>query len=62
MALAGIAAGASGLLIEVHPQPDRSWSDGAQTVYPHQFAEIVADAKAIAELLASRRAREHATA
>ncbi len=61
MALAGIAAGASGLLIEVHPQPDRSWSDGAQTVYPHQFAEIVADAKAIAELLASRRAREHAT-
>src|ERR1700723_1770959 len=61
MALAGIAAGAAGLLIEVHPQPDRSWSDGAQTVYPHQFAEIVADAKAIAELLTSRRAREHAT-
>jgi 3-deoxy-7-phosphoheptulonate synthase len=58
MALAGIAAGASGLLVEVHPQPDRAWSDGAQTVYPHQFAEIVADAKAIAELLASRRVGE----
>ncbi len=60
MALAAIAGGASGLLIEVHPQPDRSWSDGAQTVYPHQFAEIVADSRAIAELLASRRKREHA--
>jgi 3-deoxy-7-phosphoheptulonate synthase len=56
MALAAIAAGAAGLLVEVHPQPDRSWSDGAQTVYPHQFAEIVADSKAIAQLLASRRA------
>jgi len=61
MALAGIASGAAGLLIEVHPQPDRAWSDGAQTVYPHQFAEIVADSKAISELLASRRVREQAT-
>jgi 3-deoxy-D-arabino-heptulosonate 7-phosphate (DAHP) synthase len=40
----------------VHPQPDRSWSDGAQTVYPHQFAEMVSDSMAIAELLLSRRA------
>src|ERR1700759_1392214 len=52
MALAGSGAGAAGLLAEVHPQPDRSWSDGAQTVYPHQFAQIVSDAKAIAQLLA----------
>jgi 3-deoxy-7-phosphoheptulonate synthase len=61
MALAGIAAGASGLLVEVHPQPDRSWSDGAQTVYPHQFAEMVADSMAIAELLLSRRSRAGVT-
>jgi 3-deoxy-7-phosphoheptulonate synthase len=55
MALAGIAAGASGLLVEVHPHPDQALSDGAQTVYPHQFADIVGDSKAIAELLLSRR-------
>ena len=56
MALAAIAAGASGLLVEVHPQPDKAWSDGAQTVYPHQFAEMVADARAIAALMKERRA------
>ncbi len=56
MALAAIAAGASGLLIEVHPRPDEAWSDGAQTVYPEQFANIVADARAIAGLMLERRA------
>jgi 3-deoxy-7-phosphoheptulonate synthase len=55
MALASIAAGASGLLVEVHPHPDQAWSDGAQTVYPEQFAKIVADAKAIAGLMLERR-------
>ncbi|HVO96920.1 MAG TPA: 3-deoxy-7-phosphoheptulonate synthase [Bryobacteraceae bacterium] len=55
MALAAIAAGASGLLVEVHPRPDEAWSDGAQTVYPEQFAKIVADARAIAELMLERR-------
>jgi 3-deoxy-7-phosphoheptulonate synthase len=55
MALASIAAGASGLLVEVHPHPDQSWSDGAQTVYPEQFAKIVSDAKAIAAVMLERR-------
>ena len=54
MALASIAAGASGLLVEVHAHPDQAWSDGAQTVYPEQFAKIVADAKAIAALMVER--------
>ena len=58
MALAAIAAGASGLLIEVHPRPDEAWSDGAQTVYPEQFANIVADARAIAALMLQRRTRQ----
>ncbi len=59
MALAAIAAGASGLLVEVHPAPDRALSDGYQSLYPRQFAEVVADCRAIAELLDHRRTRSH---
>jgi 3-deoxy-7-phosphoheptulonate synthase len=58
MALASIAAGAAGLLVEVHPAPDRALSDGAQSLYPEQFAEVVRDCRAIAELLAHRRTPE----
>lgn len=54
MALAAIAAGASGLIVEVHPDPDQALSDGYQSVYPAQFAEVVRDARAIGELLAQR--------
>src|SRR5258706_12641074 len=54
MALASIAAGASGLLIEVHPTPDKALSDGYQTLYPEQFTEVVRDARAIGALLAAR--------
>ena len=60
MALAAIAAGASGLLVEVHPSPEQAWSDGYQTLYPDQFAEVVRDATAIAELLARRPSRRRA--
>jgi 3-deoxy-7-phosphoheptulonate synthase len=55
MALAAIAAGAAGLLVEVHPSPDRALSDGAQSLYPEQFTEVVRDCRAIAELLAEKR-------
>jgi 3-deoxy-7-phosphoheptulonate synthase len=51
MALAAIAAGASGLLVEMHPSPDRAISDGYQSLYPEQFAEMVRDCRAIAEAL-----------
>ena len=51
MALAAIAAGASGLLVEMHPSPDRAISDGYQSLYPEQFAEVVRDCRAIAEVL-----------
>ena len=37
MARAAVAAGADGLLVEVHPNPDRALSDGAQSLYPEQF-------------------------
>jgi 3-deoxy-7-phosphoheptulonate synthase len=40
MAMAGIAAGADGLMIEVHPEPERSQCDGAQTIAPEELAAI----------------------
>jgi 3-deoxy-7-phosphoheptulonate synthase len=61
MAMAAIACGASGLIIEVHPTPDHALSDGAQSLFPDQFAEVVHDCRAIAELLAHRHSREHVT-
>src|ERR1035437_3805534 len=48
MARAAVAAGADGLMIEVHPDPDRALSDGAQSVRPEQFEELMHQLKAIA--------------
>jgi 3-deoxy-7-phosphoheptulonate synthase len=41
MARAAIAAGADGLMIEVHPDPERALSDGAQSLYPDQFDTLM---------------------
>jgi 3-deoxy-7-phosphoheptulonate synthase len=48
MARAALAAGADGLLIEVHPEPDRALSDGAQSLYPDQFAALMEELRAVA--------------
>jgi 3-deoxy-7-phosphoheptulonate synthase len=48
-AKAGIAAGADGVIIEVHPRPDEAASDGRQSLKPKRFARLVEDMKAIAE-------------
>jgi len=48
MARAAVAAGADGLLVEVHPDPDRALSDGAQSLRPQQFAELMGQLKLIA--------------
>ena len=48
MARAAVAAGADGLLIEVHPEPDRALSDGAQSLYPDQFRQLVGELRAVA--------------
>ena len=45
---AGVAAGADGLIIEVHPDPDRALSDGQQSITPKQFAELVDETRSIA--------------
>jgi len=48
MARAAVAAGADGLLIEVHHDPERALSDGAQSLRPEQFAELMAQLRIIA--------------
>jgi 3-deoxy-7-phosphoheptulonate synthase len=55
MAMAAVASGASGLIVEVHPNPDKALSDGYQSLYPEQFQELAEDCAALAELLAQRR-------
>src|SRR5262249_32256860 len=47
MARAAVAAGADGVIVEVHPSPDRALSDGAQSLYPEQFARLVTELRAI---------------
>jgi 3-deoxy-7-phosphoheptulonate synthase len=54
MARAAVAAGADGLLIEVHPQPDRALSDGAQSLSPDQFVDLMRQCRAIAEVIGRR--------
>lgn len=48
MARAAVAAGANGLIIEVHHEPERAWSDGAQSLYPKQFSRLMEEIKTIA--------------
>jgi 3-deoxy-7-phosphoheptulonate synthase len=48
MARASVAAGADALLIEVHHQPDKALSDGAQSLYPEQFATLMDELRMIA--------------
>ena len=48
MARAAVAAGADGLIIEVHCDPDRALSDGAQSMFPAQFDRLMAELRIIA--------------
>src|SRR5918999_3372485 len=54
MARAAVAAGADGLLVEVHPTPDRALSDGAQSMYPTQFDLMMRETRLIAEAIGRR--------
>ncbi len=51
MSRVGIAAGADGLIIEVHPEPDKALSDGAQSLYPDQFDDLMLSLNGIAEAM-----------
>jgi len=49
--LAAIAAGADGLAVEVHPQPNEALSDGPQSLYPEQFDKLICDIKALTPVI-----------
>ena len=51
MARAAVACGADGLIVEVHNQPDRALSDGAQSLYPDQFMQLMDEASQIASIV-----------
>jgi 3-deoxy-7-phosphoheptulonate synthase len=51
MALASIAAGADGLLMEMHPNPDKAMSDGAQSLYPDQLQKLMTQLRLLAPVV-----------
>jgi len=51
MALASVAAGADGLLIEMHPNPDKAMSDGAQTLHPEQLMQLMQQLRQLAPVV-----------
>jgi 3-deoxy-7-phosphoheptulonate synthase len=51
MALASVAAGADGLLMEMHPNPDKAMSDGAQSMYPEQLERLMAQLRLLAPIV-----------
>jgi len=62
MARAALGAGADGLLIEVHPNPDEALSDGAQSLYPEQFELLMEELRGIALAIGRRIASPIAAA
>lgn len=60
MARAAVAAGAHGLLIEVHHDPDHALSDGPQSLYPHQFEKLMRECAIIARAIGKYMALEKA--
>ncbi|MCQ5122779.1 3-deoxy-7-phosphoheptulonate synthase, partial [Massilicoli timonensis] len=51
MSLAAIAAGAEGLIIEVHDHPECAWSEGAQSLKPKRFKELIETGRVIANVV-----------
>ena len=56
MARAAVAAGADGIMVEVHPNPAEALSDGAQSLFPDQFAQLMREVRVIAEVIGRRLA------
>jgi len=51
MSRAAVAVGADGLIVEVHNEPDKALSDGAQSLYPEQFEELMVQVRQIAAVV-----------
>jgi 3-deoxy-7-phosphoheptulonate synthase len=62
MGRAAVAAGADGIIVEVHPDPDHALSDGGQSLFPEQFARLVREVRAIASAIGRRVAEPAGTA
>jgi 3-deoxy-7-phosphoheptulonate synthase len=54
MARAAVAAGADGLMVEVHPNPEKAWSDGPQTLNPAVFRQMMQECRRVAEAVDRR--------
>jgi 3-deoxy-7-phosphoheptulonate synthase len=54
LALAAVAAGADGLLMEMHPDPNKALSDGAQSLYPEQLNKLMAQLRQLAPVVGRR--------
>ena len=61
MARAAVAAGADGVMVEMHPNPESALSDGAQSLRPEQLAELVSELRAIAGAIGRTLARAPGT-
>ncbi len=57
MALASVAAGADGILLEVHPEPEKAVSDGPQSLYPAQFEKLMRDIEVLSPVVGKEVAR-----
>ncbi|MCK4516265.1 MAG: prephenate dehydratase, partial [Spirochaetaceae bacterium] len=57
MALAAVAAGADGLMIEVHPRPEEALSDGPQSLFPVQFEKLMRDIEALSPVVGKEVSR-----
>jgi 3-deoxy-7-phosphoheptulonate synthase len=54
LALAAVAAGADGLLMEMHPDPNKAMSDGAQSLYPEQLNKLMTQLRLLAPVVGRR--------
>ncbi len=61
MARAAIAAGADGIMVEVHHQPDKALSDGPQALFPQQFAQLMREIEVISGAIGREFARSYGT-
>ncbi len=61
MSRAAVAAGADGLMIEVHHDPDNALCDGAQSLFPQQYSELVDDLKIIAPVTGKKLTAKNET-
>ena len=51
MSRPAVPAGADGLIIEVHTGPEHAWSDGAQTLKPEKFRQVIDKCRAVAHVV-----------